>query len=189
MPLKELALAWKYHPVMSVLYGKDQLDEAINGDALTSIIANLDLHVVLEIITALKDNGRAVFVNIDAIHGLATDRGGVEYLRHLEVSGIVTTRRLLIPRIKELGLIAVQKVFITDRSNLPRTLNAVSSGTPDLVQLMPAPIIDRLSFTELKTFAPYIASGFVTQKTDVERALEYGALAVSSQNVHLWKKF
>ncbi len=176
------------HPVVAVLYGPEGLPAFLEADARVCLLANIELRRVPRIVRVLREHQREVILNLDAIVGLAQDRAGVEFLKEVGVGAVVTTRGSLVSRIRSLGLFAVQKVFVTDRSNLPRALDSVRNAQPDLVQLMPAPMLDHLDAETRKAFSPFLASGFIGGRDGVISALRNGAVGVSSQTQALWRR-
>ncbi|MET0853762.1 MAG: glycerol-3-phosphate responsive antiterminator [Microterricola sp.] len=174
------------HPVMASLYGTDALAEFLAGPCPVGIVANVALPDMETVVTRAAAAGKFVFVNIDNCDGLAQDRGGVEYLRKIGTPGLITTRTALIQRANALGMVTMQKVFVTDRSTLPRSVNAVQQSKPHLMQLMPWPVISSIASGELAKLSPYVAAGFVTSTDDVVAAIKGGAKAVSTSDVALW---
>jgi glycerol uptake operon antiterminator len=63
---------------------------------------------------------------------------------------------------------------------------ALEQSDPDLVQLMPAPMLSHLSAQDRKALPPIVTSGFVCNKGDVFDALKNGAVAVSTSDSELW---
>jgi hypothetical protein len=61
-------------------------------------------------------------------------------------------------------------------------VEAVEQSDPNLVQLMPAPMLSYLSKQDRKTLPPVVTSGFVCNKGDVFDALKNGAAAVSTRD-------
>lgn len=174
------------HPVMASLYGVDALAQFLAGPCPVGIVANVALPDMENVVSRAAAAGKFIFVNIDNCDGLAQDRGGVEYLRKIGTPGLITTRTALIQRANALGMVTMQKVFVTDRSTLPRSVNAVQQSKPHLTQLMPWPVISSIPANELTQLSPYVAAGFITTTEDVVAAIKGGAKAVSSSDVALW---
>lgn len=137
--LGQLQEAVRRQPVIGVLYGVDSLPALLASDCRAPVVANIDLLLLPKALEVLTQQGIFSIVNIDSIPGLAQDRGGVDYLQALGAAGVVSTRGSLMQRIQHARLLAMQKVFVTDRSNLPRALDSVRASHPDLVQVMPGP--------------------------------------------------
>ncbi len=185
--LKEL-VGLHTRPVIASVLDRPHLEAFIESSAQFCFLAQTDLIELETAIARIHDRPRkVVFVNIDSIVGLAQDRGGVDYLARLGADGLLTTRGSLIPRAQEAGLLTVQKLFITDRSNIQRGVAAVHGAKPDLLQLMPAPVLPFVAGHEIMRIRPVVASGFVTSPTEVEAALSHGAVAVSTSTPKLWE--
>ncbi|WP_235507623.1 glycerol-3-phosphate responsive antiterminator [Agromyces sp. Root1464] len=174
------------NPVVASLYGTESVEAFLAGPCQVAIAANVALPDLEGLVATLSSAGKFVFVNIDNSDGLAQDRGGVEYLRKIGAQGLITTRTMLIQKANQLGMVTMQKVFITDRSTLPRSTNAVRQNRPHLVQLMPWPVIPYIAQQDLAELTPYVAAGFVQSRNDVITALKGGAKAVSTSDVELW---
>ncbi|MFC4224014.1 glycerol-3-phosphate responsive antiterminator [Lysinibacter cavernae] len=175
------------HPVVASLYGIDQLPHVTASPAPVVIVANIALPDLEPLLSALGQAEKFAFVNLDSCDGLAQDKAGVEYLRRIGTSGIVTTRSMLVQRANALGMVTMQKVFITDRSTLPRSINSVAQSKPHYVQLMPWPVVASMSESDLAGLSPFIAAGFVQSKADVVAALRAGARGVSTSDAELWR--
>lgn len=67
-----------------------------------------------------------------------------------------------------------------------RSVKALEQSDPNLVQLMPAPMLSHLSVQDRKALPPIVTSGFVCNKGDVFDALKNGAVAVSTSDSELW---
>ncbi|KUF06378.1 glycerol-3-phosphate responsive antiterminator [Leucobacter sp. G161] len=175
-------------PVIASVLDRSHLEAFIDSSAQFCFLAQTDLIELEAAIARIHERpNKAVFVNIDSIVGLAQDRGGVDYLARLGADGLLTTRGSLIPRAQDAGLLTVQKLFITDRSNIQRGVAAVQGSKPDLLQLMPAPVLPFVANHEIMRIRPVIASGFVTDSTEIEAALSHGAVGVSSSSPKLWE--
>ncbi|MGF6769935.1 glycerol uptake operon antiterminator [Paraburkholderia sp. GAS199] len=183
---KSLGARLTRHPVIATLYGVEQIDTFLESAAEVSIVANVELRKLHPVVATLTKAGKYVIVNIDSCDGLSQDKGGVEYLADIGVTSLVSTRVATIQRGNRAGLVTMQKVFVTDRSTWPRSMKALEQSDPNLVQLMPAPMLSHLSKQDRKALPPIVASGFVCNKGDVFEALKNGAVAVSTSDSELW---
>lgn len=68
----------------------------------------------------------------------------------------------------------------------PALHTKIQTLPPNLVQLMPSPMLSHLSAQDRKALPPIVASGFVCNKGDVFEALKKGAVAVSASDSELW---
>ena len=184
---KSLAIRLTRHPVIATLYGAEHLDDFIGSEAEISIVANFELRKLQSVVQSLLDADKYPIVNIDSCDGISQDKGGIEYLAEIGAKGLVSTRVATIQRAKRSGLVAVQKVFVTDRSTFPRSVSALEQSEPNLVQLMPAPMLALISTQARKAMPPIMASGFVCGRDDIVSAIRNGAVAVSTSDKKLWR--
>ncbi|NUA28652.1 glycerol-3-phosphate responsive antiterminator [Cupriavidus basilensis] len=183
---KSLGARLTRHPVIATLFGVEQADILIESHAEVCIVANVELRRLQPVVATLTKAGKYVIVNIDSCEGLSQDKGGVEYLADIGVTSLVSTRVATIQRANRAGLITMQKVFVTDRSTWPRSVKALEQSDPNLVQLMPAPMLAHLSTQDRKALPPIVTSGFVCNKDDIRSAIREGAVAVSTSDSKLW---
>ncbi len=184
---KSLAVRLTRHPVIATLYGAELIDDFITSEAEISIVANFELRRLQSVIKALTDAKKYPIVNIDSCDGLSQDKGGVDYLAEIGAKGLVSTRVATVQRAKKAGLVSIQKVFVTDRSTFPRSVSALEQSEPNLVQLMPAPMLPHIPAQYRKAMPPIVASGFVCGREDAVSAIANGAIAVSTSDKKLWK--
>lgn len=184
---KSLAVRLTRHPVIATLYGAELIDDFIASEAEISIVANFELRRLQSVIKSLTDAKKYPIVNIDSCDGLSQDKGGVDYLAEIGAKGLVSTRVATVQRAKKAGLVSIQKVFVTDRSTFPRSVSALEQSEPNLVQLMPAPMLPHIPAQYRKAMPPIVASGFVCGREDAVNAISAGAIAVSTSDKKLWK--
>lgn len=174
------------NPVIASVFGADSVAGFLGSGCQICILASVSLHELEGLLQMLDRAGKFTFVNMDACAGLAQDRGAVEYLKKIGTRGIVSTKTAMIQRANSLSMVTMQKVFVTDRSNLPRSAAALEQSKPHLVQVMPWPVISHLTEGEKRSLSPFIAAGFVRTGADVAEALRAGAKGVSTSAKELW---
>ncbi|HHS9965869.1 TPA: glycerol-3-phosphate responsive antiterminator [Raoultella ornithinolytica] len=184
--IKNLGTQLACHPMIMAIYGIDQLKVALTSRAQVCIIANIDLIKLQPVITLLAKADKYVIVNIDSCNGLSQDKGGIDYIADTGAMGLLSTRLQTVQRAKKSGLVTMQKIFVTDRSTWLRSLHALEQSEPDYVQLMPAPMLAMLPQADRQRLPPIVASGFVSNETQIRAALASGATAVSSSDSALW---
>lgn len=183
---KSLGARLTRHPVIATLYGTDQLEAFIASAAEVSIVANVDLRKLQPVIATLTRAGKYAIVNIDSCEGLSQDKGGVDYLADIGVTSLVSTRVATIQRANRAGMVSMQKVFVTDRSTWPRSVKALEQSDPNLVQLMPAPMLAHLHEGDRQLLPPIVASGFVCNEENARTAIAHGAVAISTSDRAMW---
>ncbi|MEU2670482.1 glycerol-3-phosphate responsive antiterminator [Streptomyces sp. NPDC007164] len=181
-----LTAAFAEVPVVASVVGTQPLRQFLTAPAKVCILASFAVGQLPQVVPALGRAGKTVFVNVDSSPGLAQDRGALEFIKNMGAHGVVSTRLSLIEKGRPLGLLTMMKVFVTDRSNLRRSTDAISRGAPDLVEIMPAPIIARMSAQAQRAMSPSVAAGFVETPADVALALALGSAAAATSDPRLW---
>lgn len=176
----------EHSPVIGSLTTNTKFDDYLASESRVCVVANVAIRELPRVVAALESAAKFVFVNIDSCPGLGQDKGGIDYVQSLEVPGIVSTHLSLVQRANALGMVTIQKVFVTDRSNLPRSLRSVEISKPRMIELMPWPVIHFIQPAQLERLHPFIAAGFVRNPTDVVAALSLGAQAVGTSEHRLW---
>lgn len=184
---RRLLAALAEHPVMASLVGVTTVDRFTRTSAPLGILASVPLGDLADAVGRTVAAGKIVFVNMDSTPGLGHDPGALTYLKGIGAVGICSTRAAIIERAGGLGLLAMQKVFVTDRSNLHRSIQSIGRSNPDLVQLMPAVVLRYVEQQARDLGVPYLAAGFVQGEADVVDALRHGAVGVCTSDEDLWE--
>src|SRR5699024_9651690 len=127
------------------LFGEGDLDHFETQPTRFSFVANLPLARVGTIFERLSKVKTLPLLNTDSVPGLTANSDGLEYLQDIGVTGIVTTHTNVVSRAVDLGFLAVQKVFVIDRSNLRCAAASAKSSHAHFTQLMPWPVLSCLS--------------------------------------------
>ena len=173
-------------PIIATLFGTADLEAFLAAPTAFCFVANVRLVDVAPVVEQLQDVGSFAILNVDTVKGLSVTPDGLEYVRSVRVMGVVSTHASVVGNAANSGLLSMQKVFATDRSNLPRIRASVAQSRPHLVQLMPWPVVPRLPREFLGAMPGFIVSGFVQDQADVDAALQLGAVAVSTSQQDLW---
>ena len=146
-----------------------------------------DILSIGQLIDRLHAAGKKAVVHADLVNGLAAREVAVDFLHRCGADGIISTRPHLVRRARELGLLAVLRVFAIDSKAVGNLRSETDACSPDMVEVLPGAIphvIERLK-RELKV--PLIAGGLLETKQDVMTALKAGALCVSTSDSALWE--
>ncbi|MBN6055391.1 glycerol-3-phosphate responsive antiterminator [Nonomuraea sp. RK-328] len=172
---------------MASLVGVTMAERFTATAAPLGILASVPLGDLTAAVRRTVEAGKIVFVNMDSTPGLGHDPGALTFLKGIGAIGICSTRAAIIERANGLGLLAMQKVFVTDRSNLQRSIQSIARSQPDLVQLMPAVVLRYVERHARDLGVPYLAAGFVQDEADVAEALRHGAAGVCTSDENLWE--
>ena len=168
-----------------------------DGEGLSACCSREEIRVVFilygdilsipEIVRTVKAAGKLAMVHVDLIAGLSGKEVAVDFIKsNTDADGIISTKPTLVKRARELGLLAVQRIFLLDSMALRNVERHFSPDAADLIEVLPGlmPKIIRKICTS--TGKPVIAGGLISDKEDVTGALGAGAMAVSSTNPAVW---
>ena len=174
-------------PVIAAVKDDRGLAAALESDVAVIFLLYGDLLSIGDMTARAHRAGKAVFVHLDLMEGLAPREVGVDFIaRHTEADGILSTKAPLTKRAKELGLVSIQRFFLLDSMAIKNIERHPGPDSSDLIEVLPGlmPKIIRRVCQAAKV--PVIAGGLITDKEDVTGALGAGAVAVSSTNPAVW---
>ena len=179
---------FKKNPVIAAVRNKEDLTKALSSKAIALFVLSGTIACLSEIMEKARNNDKLVFLHIDLIKGIASDRAGVNYLAQNNLcDGIVSTRSKLIQAAQKKDLMAVQRLFLLDSAALNSGENMIKSNDPDAIEILPgvaAPyFIDHVS---KQHDCPIIAGGLIRKEKEVRDLTEEGVMAVSSSERDLW---
>lgn len=181
--LAEELQGWQVLP--SVIFPRN-VEDFLDGPRRVCTLAGVPLDRAGELLEHFAAHERYALVNIDTCPGFGRDDAAVATLAHIGAAGVLSTRLATIQKARQVGLVTVQVVFMTDRSAVQKGIAAVRSAEPHLVQLMPAPVLERLTSAQREALGRFFVSGFVEDAADVAGWRELGALGASSSSPALW---
>lgn len=173
--------------IIAAVQSESDFEEALGSKAniiflLTGSIMNLK-----DLVAKAKKVKKHVFLHMDFIEGIASDKSGVHYVaQEIKPTGIISTQTHLIRAAKDVQLMAIQRIFLIDRNAIHKGVKAIEQSQPDAVELMPGLMPRVISEMTGLTPLPIIAGGLIQFEEEVYRALEAGALAVSVGSKDLW---
>lgn len=167
-----------------------QFDEVVKSDF--DYIVLLEVH--LSHLKALKQeadrHGKKLIIHADLIHGLKTDNFAADFLcNDIRPTGIISTRSNMILKAKSRGILAIQRVFLIDTIALEKSYSLLKQSAPDFIELLPGVIPDMIDEVYKQTGIPVITGGLIRTKEQMDAAFAAGAVAITTSNKTLWKRF
>src|SRR3989440_12818777 len=135
--------------------------------------------------------GIAIFVNLDAVEGLAPDSAALAFLAtDLGLSGVLSVKPHLLKDASRFRLRTVQRIHALDSTGLETGLNSIVSPPPYAIAVAPAVAVPQVIATiRGTTTAPVWGTGFITTVERATAVLLAGADVVSSSRPHVWLDF
>jgi glycerol uptake operon antiterminator len=142
-------------------------------------------------LAAAAHRGVAIFVNLDAVEGLAADSAALAFLAtDLGFSGVLSVKAHLLRDAGRFRLRTIQRIHALDSTGLETGLNSIGQPAPYAIAIAPAVAIPQVMATIRKsTSAPVWGTGFITTGEQASVVLAAGADVVSSARPEVWSAF
>lgn len=174
-------------PIIAAVKGFAELEKALDSDCQVIFLLSGTLLNIEELVRRVHERNKVCFVHIDLIEGLSNREIAVDCIARMSrPDGIISTRAPFIRRAQQLGLLAIQRVFLLDSMSLQNILAQMDTLRPDYIEVLPGVIPSVIQEITEKTTIPLIAGGLIRSKQDVYQALQAGALAVSTSCQAVW---
>jgi glycerol uptake operon antiterminator len=135
--------------------------------------------------------GIAIFVNLDAVEGLAPDAAALAFLAtDLGFSGVVSVKSHALRDASRFRLRTVQRIHAIDSTGLETGLSSIVSPAPYAIAIAPAVALPQvMPAIRAVTAIPVWGTGFIGSAEQAEQILATGAAVVSSARVEVWRDF
>lgn len=175
------------NPIIASIKNLDNLNIALDSPAMNIFLLNGNIFNLKEISQRVKSKNKGLFINIDSIDGFSKDTWGLEYIiKNIELDGIISKKNNLIKLSRDMGVFTIETMYIHDSDCLNEGLQSIKSLRPHAVDVSPGimPRIINKIYNETKI--PLIASGLIIEKSDVQSAIDAGAIGISTTNINTW---
>ena len=174
-------------PVIAAVKDDEGLKRALASDCRVVFALYGDVIRIADIADNIKRSGRAAFVHIDLIEGLAAKEAAIDYLiERTAADGVISTKQALIRHAKARGLMTVQRFFLLDSMALSVIRRQIDQVEPDFIEVLPGGLPKIIRKIANMTDVPLIAGGLIEDKEDVVNALKAGAAGISSTDCDVW---
>lgn len=174
-------------PVIAALKDSASAQIACISKPKVCFILGGDIISAPRTVKKLKEAGKSVFVHIDMIGGMGTDKAAVKYVaRAWRPDGIITTRKALIKCAKDEGLTVIQRIFLLDSTSIKSGITIINNSKPDIVEVVPGVITKAIKEIRDSINQQVIAGGMITTESEVKNALAAGARGISTSQRELW---
>jgi glycerol uptake operon antiterminator len=151
------------------------------------ILLNSHIGQLKSLIQLANKAGKKVFMHVDLVQGLKTDEYATQFIcQDIKPAGIISTRKNVVLTAKKHSIIAVQRLFLLDSIALETSYKLLETTKPDYIEVLPGVMPHIIEEVYERTGIPIIAGGLIREKEDVVRALEAGAIGVTTSRQELW---
>jgi glycerol uptake operon antiterminator len=175
------------NPVVGAIRNDNDLRKIIISKVQIVFILYGSITNIKEICNALIKAGKVVFIHVDMIDGLKSDKKGIEFIKeHANPFGIITTKQNNIKYGHNLGLYTIQRIFVIDSLSLETGIKNIQAVSPNAVEVMPGIVSKIIRSLEKEIHLPIIAGGLINTKKEIMESISSGAMAVSTTAYELW---
>ncbi len=173
--------------VIAAVRSESELEAALKSP--TEMIFDLcpNILTLASVTQKVHSAGKKHFIHLDLAEGIGKDKCGIEYVKSLDIDGIISTRVNIIRSAKELGLFTVQRFFIVDSHSIQTTMDSLRASKADMIEIMPGVVYKVIERLRSLTGVPIIAGGIIDSIEEVKKAINSGATAISSGKKELWE--
>jgi glycerol uptake operon antiterminator len=142
-------------------------------------------------LAAAARQGIAIFVNLDAVEGLAPDSAALAFLAtDLGFSGVMSVKSHLLRDASRFRLRTVQRIHAIDSTGLETGLSGIVAPSPYAIAIAPGVAVPRvMAAIRAVTSVPVWGTGFITSVEQANEVLDAGADVVSSARGEVWRDF
>lgn len=163
-------------------------DQLLETEYEYLILLNVHIGQVKSIVNQARQCGKKMILHADLIDGLKSDEYATEYLaQDIRPAGIISTRNNVVVTAKKRGLIAIQRLFLLDTLALENSYLQLEKTAPNYIEVLPGVIPHIITEVLERTNIPILAGGLIRTKDDVQRAIDAGAIAVTTSRKALWQ--
>ncbi|PNR98650.1 glycerol uptake operon antiterminator regulatory protein [Petrotoga mexicana DSM 14811] len=185
--MKGLCNLIKKNTIIPAIRDLNDLDDALKTESPIIFLLTGSILILEDVMPIVKQFNKKLFINIDLLEGIASDKKGIEYLARKQLcDGIISTKNNAIKTAMQENLMAVQRVFLLDSGSLKSVVNFLEkTSQPDAFEILPA-IAAPYFLENIETKVCLIAGGLVAKKSETLDLFKKGIHAISTSTKDLW---
>lgn len=176
------------NPVIMAIKNNKDFNQCLENENKVVFVLYGNIETIPVLVKKLKAKGKTVIVHEDLIEGLSSSYYAASFIkRYTEADGIISTKPANVVYARKLGLFAVLRFFVFDSLSYNNMKDTIKDVNCDVIEILPGIMPGIIEDIKKRTNLPIIAGGLISNKEDVMRALNAGALAISSSNYNVWQ--
>lgn len=185
---KNLAEIMKANPVIAGVKDLDKFEDALNSPCDIIFLLSGSIFNIKEFVQKAKEKNKIIFIHVDLLDGFSKDAVALRYIyEEIKPDGIISTKNSQLKAAKALGFMTVQRIFIIDSLSIDTAIKASQMINPDAIEIMPGIMPKITKELSDKLDVPVIVGGLISEKEEITKAIESGALGVSTSAKTLWR--
>ncbi|WBW99244.1 glycerol-3-phosphate responsive antiterminator [Oceanirhabdus sp. W0125-5] len=175
------------NPIIAAVKSEEKLKRALISPCEVIFLLYGNIFTLKDDILRIKEKGKLVYVHIDLLEGSSKDVIALQHIaEEIKPDGIISTKTNLLKHAKELGMFAIQRVFLLDSLSLVTGTKTIRTINANAVEILPG-IMPSITETMVKrTGKPVIAGGLVSEKSHVINSINAGAVGISTSEEKIW---
>lgn len=165
-----------------------ELQEAVKSDVWMIFMLAPNIEDIPAQVELVHKAGKKLFIHIDLAEGIGKDEYGIRFVKKIGVDGIISTRTSIIKIAKKLEVCTVQRFFIVDSHSVDTSIEATKQSKADMIEIMPGTVAKVIKRMKEKLEIPIVAGGLVETRTEIDKALSCGAVAISIGKKEFWSE-
>lgn len=187
MKQNEIVSLLRKHPVIAAVRTPEAAERAAKAKSPVAFLLGGSILDAGDQVKRLKDAGKCVLLHLDLLEGLGADPVAVQWCAEkIAPDGVISTRPKLLKAAADAGMMTVQRLFLMDSVSFDRSVKLLRSCGPTMAEVLPGLVPKAITQLAQSIDSPVIAGGMITEAAEVARALQAGALAVSTGAEKLW---
>ena len=181
MKRNELAALLHKSPVIAAVRTPEAAVRAAASKSPVAFLLGGSILTIADDMKPLRAAGKRVFLHLDLLEGMGADAVAVQWCaRTLHPDGVISTRPKLLKAAEAEGLATVQRLFLMDSVSFDRSVKLLRANPPTMAEVLPGLVPKAIAELAREIESPVIAGGMITEPAEVMRAVQAGALAVST---------
>lgn len=177
----------KIIPAMKTM--KD-FEKFLNSRYVYGVLLEVHISQLKSVFHYARQHGKKMIIHTDLVQGLSHDEHAAEYLcQEFHPYGLISTRGNVLTKARQKKVLAIQRIFLLDSHALEKSYQLIEKTEPDCIEVIPGAMPHIIREVKERTGKPIYAGGLIRTVDDVERALEAGAVSVTTSNKDLWKHY
>ena len=175
------------NPIIAAIKSEEKLKKALISPCEVIFLLQGNIFTLKNDIFRIKEKGKLVYVHVDLLEGSSQDVIALKHIaEQIKPDGIISTKTNLLRQAKDLGMFAIQRVFLLDSLSLVTGAKSIKSINANAVEILPG-IMPSITETMVKkTGKAVITGGLVSEKSHVINSINAGAVGISTSEEKIW---
>lgn len=166
--------------IIPVAYSMDDFNYIINNSDMPCVNLKFgEINNLPKLAETIHKHNRYLVLHMDSVRGIKMSKEGIEFLKNIGTDVLVTNKPSQIEMIKEVGVIAIQNMFLVDSDAFRSGIKYIQKYKPDAVNIMPISIPARyIKQIKEETNIKVLAGGLLVEKEELFEAIDKGISSV-----------